>query len=207
MRFSWKTFLLTFGVALGIFSIVMACICTDIFRNRITVLNNYADTEIKATLDTPVRPEYESYLFFCYDKDGEMLDFAVLVRLDVKGERVLVTPVMGDYLIERDGSLFFLRSLCDTFGEDELVTVFASVTGYEVPKANLLNAREYLPENVKNATVRYLDFAEILPTIWHGKTDHFKVKECPLVTEENSDLRIIRIEKSLEAFRKSEKSI
>ena len=197
MRISWKSFFLSFGAAFVLFSLLMAFVCADLFGGFVPS----PDIDSPQKLTGEVRGDYESYIFYCHDKKGETLEFAVLVRVDAKNERLLATHLNGNDLLERQGSLFYIRSLCEAHGMGELVPIFASLTGYEVASDRILNARDYLPSSVKDGTVRYLDFVEALPMTWDGAGEHFSVSECSVAAQENGDVRILDVKASLEAFR------
>lgn len=195
MKISWKSFFLSFGAAFLLFALVMACTCSNIFRDHLPIpqRSNASD------LANKTRDSYESYIFYCNDKTDAELEFAVLVRIDEDKNSFLVTELYGNDLIECQGSLFYIRSLCQEKGIRELSPIFASLTGYEVSSDRVLNARDYLPEAVKDATVRYVDILDILPGVFEN-TEGFSVSECALVTEVTQDVRMIQIEQSLEAF-------
>lgn len=195
MKISWKSFFLSFGAAFLLFSLLMACICADIFKDFVPLPKMSDD----AALMHETRESYECYLFYCNDKEDKELEFAALVRVDAKEKKLLVTFLYGEDLLERQGSLFYIHSLCQDHGIKELSPIFATLTGYEVGTDRILNVRDYLPSAVKEATVRYLDFLEILPSVWEN-TEEFSLSECLLVAEENQDVRIISVERSLEAF-------
>ncbi len=197
MRISWKNFFLSFGAAFVLFSLLMAFVCADLFGGFVPS----PDVESPQELTGEARGDYESYIFYCYDKTGEVLEFAALVRVDAKKERILTTHLEGDDLLERQGSLFYIRSLCEDRGRGELAPIFEALTGYEVESGRILNARDYLPSSVKDGTVRYLDFVEALPMTWDGAGEHFSVSECALAAQENGDVRILDVKASLEAFR------
>ena len=57
-----------------------------------------------------------------------------------------------------------------------------------------------MPDAMSKDTVRYLDFAEILPTVLGDVTRGFEVEERPLAADINGDLRVIDTKKSVEAF-------
>ncbi|MBO5305125.1 MAG: hypothetical protein J6B12_00025, partial [Clostridia bacterium] len=94
MKISWKSFFLSFGVALVVFAILMACICADIFRDFVPYPQR---SEGESSL-VKTRESYESYLFYCNDKEGASLEFAVLARVDQKEKCILVTELYGDDL-------------------------------------------------------------------------------------------------------------
>ncbi len=199
MRISWKSFFLSFGAAILFFSLVMACICTNVFGRFVPNAEQDSDA-MSLAIAKEERASCESYLFYCNNKENETLDFALLVRIDEKEKRLLVTPLDGGDLIERQGMFFYIRSLCQTYGTKELLPIFEALTGCEVDGDRILNLRDYLPNTVKESTVKYFDCLEILPTVWEETKDGFSLLECPLVAEENQGLKILNIEKSLEAF-------
>jgi len=195
MKISWKSFFLSFGVAFVLFAILFAFVFTDIFRDFVP----RAERTGGKALVNKTRDSYESYIVYCNDKENEALEFALLARVDKTDQSILVTDLGGNDLVARGESLYYVRSLCEDHGIEELCPIFASLTGYEVKSNRILNARDCLPSAVKGTTVRYLDVMELLPSILEG-ADGFSVSECALVAEENHGIRVIDMERSLEAF-------
>lgn len=200
MRISWKSFVFSFLVAVLLFSLVMACICSNVFKSFVPFPVEQDWNGKTPLLANEARNAYESYLFYCKNKDNTELDFAMLVRVDAKEKKFLVTPVEGKDLLEKQGSLFYIRSLCQSEGIEVLVPIFSSLTGYEVSSNRILNARDYLPSTVKDTTIRYYDFVELLPTVWEDSYEGYEAVEYSLVTEDSDGLKIINTQKSLEAF-------
>ena len=198
MRICWKSFFLAFGVAVLLFSILMIGICVGVFNKFIP--SAMQDPTVEQTVNfSEKRASYESYIFYCNDKEDQSLDFSLLIRIDEKAKQILVTELNGEDLLERQGMLFYIHSLCQTYGTKELLPIFAALTGYEVPTERLLNVRDYMPQSEKGATVRYLDFLELLPSTI-GQADSFSIVECPLVTEVSGEFKILNIQRSLEVF-------
>ena len=199
MRICWKSFFIAFGLAVLLFSLLMTGVCIGVFNKFVP------KAERDVSLDAPVdlaekRASYESYIFYCNDKEGDELAFALLVRIDEKEKRLLVTELSGEALLERQGMHFYIHSLYETHGKEELSPIFATLTGYETSNDKILNVREYMPESEQENTVRCIDFLEMLPSVWEHTREGFVLCECPLVFEENHEVRILDIEKSLEAF-------
>ena len=197
MRICWKSFFLAFSVAVLLFSILMIGICVGVFNKFIP--SAMQDSMVGQTVDFAEERTYESYIFYCNDKEDQVLDFAIFVRIDEKAKQILVTELNGEDLLERQGMLFYIHSLCQTYGTKELLPIFAALTGYAVPTERLLNVRDYMPQSEKGATVRYLDFLELLPSTI-GQADSFSIVECPLVTEVSGEFKILNIQRSLEVF-------
>ena len=201
MRICWKSFLLSFCLALLLFSLLMTGICLGVFERFVPKAK--VDSGLESASDfIGKRACYESYIFYCDDKDGQSLDFALLIRVDEAEKRVLATNLSGDVILERQGMLFYIRSLCETYGKGELSPIFAALTGYEVPTQRILNVRDYMLSE-KNATVRYLDFLEFLPKALDAVQEDFAIVECPLVIEENQGVQVVNVEKSLETLLRS----
>ncbi len=197
MNFSLRSFLLSFAAASLLFGIIMACICTDIFASRVPVAMAERDDGVYEHGESEI---VDSYLYICRDKTGEKLDFAVLVRVDKEGERLLTTVGEGDMLIERDRELYYLSSILSHYGEEELGRLFEALTHCSLPAGHILELREYLPLSIKHETVRYVDFAELLPTHrpeWAG----YEIDECRLVTEQSGEIETIDVGATLAAFR------
>ena len=201
MRICWKSFLLSFCVALLLFSLLMTGICLGVFEKFVPKAEHDPLTGSSSDL-VGKRACYESCIFYCDDKDGQALDFALLIRVDPGEKKVLATNLSGDVILERQGKLFYIRSLCETYGKKELSPIFAALTGYEVSTERILNARDYMPSE-KNATVRHLDFLELLPKVLDAVQEDFAIVECPLVIEENQGVQVVNIEKSLETLLRS----
>lgn len=198
MHFSVKSFFLSFCTAFLLFALIMACICADIFGSRVFVDRPEGEGGLSEL--SAVRAEMTSYLFVCLDKTEEVLDFAVFVRVDERENRLLATAGYGDMLIEREGELYYLRSILENYGEGELAALFEAVTGYRLNTGHILNLRDYLPQSMAHEKIRHVDFAEILPSVrseWQG----YSVVWCPLVTEQSGEIEVIDIKASLAAFR------
>ena len=200
MHISWKSFFLSFGVSLAVFSILMVFVCSSVFGSFVVPEKVVGLTDEQAMLAPTARGNYQSYLFYCHDKDGKALDFALLACVDMTGERILVTELEGEDLIERQGSLFYVNSLYASYGVEELGSIFYALTGYRVSADNVMNARERIPDAMKDATIRLWDVAEILPTVLGEQTYGFEVLECPLIFDTSDEIRIVNKEKSIEAF-------
>ena len=200
MHISWKSFFLSFGISLAVFSVLMVIVCSGVFGSFVASEKVNGLTEEQAMLAPMARSEYQSYLFYCHDKDGKALDFALLARVDMAGKRILVTDLEGEDLIERQGSLFYVSSLYASYGKEELGEIFAALTGYDVTEDRIKDARVCMPDAMKEDTVRFWDVAEILPTVLGEQTHGFKIEECPLVADINEEIRVINTKKSIEAF-------
>ena len=198
MRICWKSFFLAFGVAVLLFSIVLIGVCIGVFNKFIP--NATRDPVAVQPVDLAERrASYESYIFYCNDKEDRVLDFALLVRVDEEEKQLLVTEIGGEDLLERQGMLFYIHSLCQSYGTEELSPIFAALTGCETPSERLLNVRTYMPQLEQDVTVRSLDFLELLPSVL-GQADSFSIVECPLVTDASGEFKILNIERSLEVF-------
>jgi hypothetical protein len=196
MHICWKSFLLSFAVAVLLFALLMTAVCLGVFNKFIP------SAELDESLDQPTdaiveRSSYESYIFYCNDKENGALDFALLVRVNGEDKQLLVTPLEGEDLLERQGVLFYVRSLCQDYGIGELSPIFEALTGHEASEERILNVRDHMPQTL--VTVRYPDFVEILPRVLES-TDGFSVVECPLVSDVGGEFRILNVEKSLESF-------
>ena len=200
MHISWKSFFLSFGVSLAVFSVLMAIVCTNVFGSFVSPEKVDGLTEQQAMLAPEARDKYQSYVFYCHDKEGEALDFALLARVDAEGKRILFTHLEGEDLIERQGALFYVSSLYASYGEEELIEIFAALTGYDVSVDRVMDARLCIPDSMKEDTLRYLDVAEILPSVLGEQTHGFEIEERPLVVDVNEDIRVIDVKKSIEAF-------
>lgn len=200
MHVSWKSFFLSFCVSLAIFALLMVVVCSSVFGSFVAPEKAVGLTEEQALLAPTARSNYQSCLFYCHDKDGKALDFALLARVDMTGKRILVTELEGEDLIERQDSLFYVNSLYASYGAEELGEIFYALTGYGVPADKVMDARECIPDDMKNATVRFWDVAEMLPTVLGEQTYGFEVLECPLIFDINDEIRIVNKVKSIEAF-------
>ncbi len=200
MHISWKSFFLSFGVSIAVFAVLMTVVCSGVFGSFVASEKVHGLTEEQAMLAWEARSEYQSYLFYCHEKDGTVLDFALLARVDMAGKRILVTHLEGEDLIERQGSLFYVSSLYASYGVQELTEIFAALTGYDVPMDRVKDARLCMPDAMKEDTVRYLDVAEILPTVLGEQTHGFEIEERPLVVDVTEEIRLIDTKKSIEAF-------
>ena len=200
MHISSKSFFLSFGISLAFFSVLMVIVCTNVFGSFVSSEKAHGLTEQQAMTAPEARNEYQSYLFYCHDKEDKALDFVLLARVDAERERILFTHLDGDDLIERQGALFYAGSLYASYGVKELISVFSALTGYNVPEDRVKDARACMPEAMKDDTVRYLDFAEILPDVLGDEANGFVIEERQLVVDVNEELRVINIEKTVEAF-------
>lgn len=201
MSISWKSFFLSFGVAFLLFSLLMGFLCVNLFKNYVPTPIDRELAEHSQGMLAHEQEQMEGYIFYCTDKDNAALDFSALVRVDASQNRLLVTPLYGGNLLAREGSLFYISTLFDTYGASELSDIFASLTGCYVAAQGVLNLRDDLPSHVKESTVRYLDFLELLPTLLGESTNGFSLEECPLSFEENEGLRIVLVEPSLKNFK------
>lgn len=199
MHICWKSFFLAFGVAVLLFSLLMVGVCVGVFNKFVPPAERHLSADASADF-AEMRSSYENYIFYCNDKQDRQLDFALLIRIDPNEKQLLVTEIGGEDILERQGMLFYIHSLCQTHGNGELSPIFAALTGYEVSNDRILNVRDYMPQAEMGATLRSVDFLEKLPNVLGNATDGFSIVECPLVIEENHDFRVINIEKSLEAF-------
>ena len=199
MRFCWKSFFIAFGLAVLLFSLLMTGVCVGVFNKFVPEAER--DVSLDESVDfSEERASYESYIFYCTDKDNDELTFALLVRMDEKGKCFLVTELSGEALLERQGMHFYIHSLYEAYGKEELSPIFATLTGYETSNDRIRNVREYMPVSEQGSTVRCVDFLEMLPSVLENASEDFVICECPLVFEENHEVQILNIEKSLEAF-------
>ncbi len=205
MFFSKKSFLLSFVAAFALFSIVMACICADIFRSRQEPI---MIERVGANGQTINREMLETHLLLCLDKTGEQLSFAVLVRVDRAGRRLLMSPADGNYLIGHGGTdeLFYLRSIYEIGGGRELADALGGVTGYFADEKNISDLRQALPSSMMGTSFDYDEISHLL-TYAIEDTGGYSLEECPFrLVSDDTDIAVIDAEATLAAFQNGEKS-
>lgn len=125
MKLSWKQMVISFAAALLIFSLVMIPICVGIFNSRVKERTG-AHSGITDG-DLPGRNtvyEFSDAVIY-YTDDGN----AVMVCVSEVEKILLLMPISAELPIRYEDKIYFVSSLCEKKGTEELFNIGNALTG------------------------------------------------------------------------------
>jgi len=146
MRLSLKNMLISFVAALVVFSIVMTVICVGIYRSGIDERTVSVEGDVSHTLPTKQCRYDFSETGFYWNSDRNF-KYAIFVGV-VESERLVVyTPILPDLPVRYKNGIYFVSSIVQAEGGDELLNLLTALTGLEVETYSFGDFLSYNPGN------------------------------------------------------------
>ena len=162
MKLSLKNMVVSFVVGIVIFSVVMAIICSSVFRGQV---NEHLADGKGAVVDS--LPERSTIYDFSecsvyYEEQSGALVSAVLVCVSAEEGIITLTPMDAKLPLHFRDGIYFISSICEQEGVSALSDIATALTGMEMSAdPNLI--REELASYLQT---RYPDFTvKTLPVI------------------------------------------
>ena len=154
MKLSLKNMVVSFVVGIVLFSVVMAVICSAIFRDRVNEqLADGKGTVINALPERSTIYDFSECSVY-YEEQSGVLTSAVLVCVSTEARTIILTPLDAKLPLHFRNGIYFVSSICAQEGVNALSDIASALTGMEVSKeTNLI--REDIASYLQT---RYPDF-------------------------------------------------
>lgn len=156
LRFSRKSFLISFIAALILFSGIMAIVCYHAFSGHV-----FVRTDESTPPQSPISVS-EPQIYYCLDAKSGSFTYAALAFRDAASGKMYLMHVEGDWLVTYRDALYYVKSLYANDGDEGLCLLYMSLTGAKTDPNDVIDARSLLPDSKKNSYFRFSDFAERL---------------------------------------------
>lgn len=199
MNLSVKNMIFAFVAGLVVFSLLMTALCMAMFNSEIDVVKDIDGVEVK-NVDTVT---LSKTLIFKVGK-SDNVNLFVLAMVDNDSQRILLTPVYGDYLMPYKNALSYVSNVYLELGDEMLQEMVKAFSGLVISDNEILGAENVVNfEGLKSALFTDLS-SEISET---QNISKYKIEDFTLVLKENKTenthekIKQIDTEKSVEKFR------
>lgn len=199
MKISLKNMIISFILALIVFSLIMTVVCVSIYRAKVDVKTDDVGSSVVGAL-VARREKYnfsKTALYYSTSSDNAFR-FAVIVGISEEEKKLVMTPVERYYAIQYQDAFYFLSSIWEREGERMLE-----------PLAELLTAN--IPETVSESASLGLsraddmnDFYEQIRAVLAREYQGYSVERIDVVinseSSESAQGRVIDCQKTVEQF-------
>lgn len=132
MRLSLKNMLISFALALVVFSVIMTAICLSIYRSGIDVRTKEPADDISEALPSQKSRYDFSETILYYDTDADNgFRFAMLVGISDSRKIITLTPISDMLPVNYKNGIYYASSIYRTEGEGVFSSLALALFGIE----------------------------------------------------------------------------
>lgn len=124
--------IISFVLALVVFSVIMTVVCVSIYQNSIGVREAKEEKQISTSLPNQTcRYEFSETVLYYAEDEAAQLRYAVLVGIDTQHSLITLTPISASLPVSYKGGIYRVSSIYKDGGREALPELIYALTGIE----------------------------------------------------------------------------